>query len=230
MWGKWSPILQGCKSMQSEQSAITNRQLPPARLVVMISGSGTNLLALLDAVGDGRLPAQIVGVISNRKEAYGLVRAEQAGIPTRYIPLKPYKEAGKSREAYDADLAQEVAAFRPDLVVLAGWMHVLSSAFLDQFAGRVINLHPALPGQFAGTHAIERAFAAFQRGEMSHSGCMVHVAIPEVDAGQVIAQRHVPFYAGDTLADFEARMHAAEHELIVEAVGLVLQSGGEGEI
>lgn len=216
--------------MQLEKSPITHRQLLPARLVVMISGSGTNLQALIDAVGNGRLLAQIVGVISNRKEAYGLVRAEQAGIPTRYFPLKPYKAAGKSRAAYDADLAAVVAAFQPDLIVLAGWMHVLSPTFLDQFAGRVINLHPALPGQFAGTDAIERAYAAFQRGEISHSGCMVHVAIPEVDAGQVIAQRHVPLYASDSLESFAARMHAAEHELIVEAVGLALQSARQAEI
>ena len=191
-------------------------------IVIMISGSGTNLQALIDAVGNGRLPAQIVGVISNRKDAFGLVRAERAGIPTRYVPFKPYKDAGKSRETYDADLAAEVAAFQPDLVVLAGWMRVLSPEFLNQFAGRVINLHPALPGQFPGTHAIQRAFEAFQRGEIKHSGCMVHVAIPEVDAGKVIASLPVRIHAEDTLADFEARMHAAEHELIIVATDRAL--------
>lgn len=206
--------------MLSNQSPISNLQ--PARLVVMISGSGTNLQALLDAVENGRLPAQIVGVVSNRKAAYGLVRAEKVGIPTRYLPFKPYKEAGKGREAYDADLAAEVATFQPDLIVLAGWMHVLSPAFLNRFAGRVINLHPALPGQFAGTHAIQRAFAAFQQGAIAHSGCMMHYAIPEVDAGEVIAAMPVPIREEDSLADFEARMHAAEHELIVVATGRAL--------
>lgn len=214
--------------MMPDQSPISHRQPLPARLVVMISGSGTNLQALIDAVNNGRLPARIVAVISNRKEAYGLVRAEQAGIPTRYFPLKPYKAAGKSREAYDADLAEIVAAFQPDLIVLAGWMHVLSPAFLAQFPRRVINLHPALPGEFAGTHAIERAFAAFQQGHITHSGCMVHLAIPEVDAGEVIALRQVPLYPDDTLETFAARMHAAEHELIVEAVGLALQGTEDG--
>jgi formyltetrahydrofolate-dependent phosphoribosylglycinamide formyltransferase len=198
------------------------------RIVVMISGSGTNLQAILDAVcdrnavADGRLQASIVLVVSNRKAAYGLVRAENANIPTLYFPLKPYQEAGKSRQQYDADLAAQLKAYRPDLIVLAGWMHILSPAFLDQFPQQVINLHPALPGQFAGTQAIERAFTAYRQGEIEYSGCMVHFVIPEVDAGRVIAQTIVPIQPGDSLADFEARMHAAEHQLIVQAVKTVL--------
>jgi formyltetrahydrofolate-dependent phosphoribosylglycinamide formyltransferase len=192
------------------------------RIVVLVSGSGTNLQALIDAAKQGRLPARIVAVFSNRRDAYGLVRAEQAGIPTRYVPLKPFRDSGQSREAYDAELAAAVASFQPDLVVLAGWMHVLSPAFLDHFPRQVINLHPALPGHFAGTHAIERAYDAFRQGQISHSGCMVHYAIPEVDAGAVIAKQVVPLYPSDNLDDFEARMHAAEHELIVRATALAL--------
>lgn len=194
----------------------------PARLVVLVSGSGSNLQAVLDACDAGTLPACVVGVVANRKDAYGLVRAEQARVPTRYFPFKPYREGGHSRQAYDADLAAEVAAFQPDLVILAGWMHILSAAFLDRFPGRVLNLHPALPGMFAGTHAIERAYAAFQQGEITASGCMVHLAVPEVDAGPVVAANAVPIYPEDSLADFEARMHAAEHELIVAAIGRAL--------
>src|SRR5829696_5135566 len=98
-----------------------------ARLAVFISGSGTNLQALIDAVGDGRLVAEIALVVSNRKAAYGLVRAEQAGIPTLYFPLKPYTEHGLSRDAYDSDLAERVRAYRPDLLVLVGWMHVMGT-------------------------------------------------------------------------------------------------------
>jgi formyltetrahydrofolate-dependent phosphoribosylglycinamide formyltransferase len=192
------------------------------RIVVMISGSGTNLQAIIDAVGNGRLRAAIALVVSNRKAAYGLVRAENAGLPTLYFPLKPYLEAGKSRQAYDADLAMQLKAYRPDLIVLAGWMHILSPAFLEQFPQQVINLHPALPGQFAGTHAIERAFAAYQMGEIDHSGCMVHTVIPEIDAGRVIAQTIVPVQPQDSLADFAARMHAAEHQLIVQAIKLAV--------
>jgi formyltetrahydrofolate-dependent phosphoribosylglycinamide formyltransferase len=194
-----------------------------SRLVVLISGSGTNLQALLDATADGRLAAHVALVVSNRRDAYGLVRAERAGVETLYFPLKPYREQGLSREAYDAGLAQRVAAYEPDLVVLAGWMHLLSPAFLDCFPGRVINLHPALPGAFAGTHAIERAYIAFQEGALSYSGCMVHYVVPEMDAGPVVAQTVVPFEPGDSLADFEARMHRAEHALIVEATRRALE-------
>ena len=190
----------------------------PDKIVVLISGSGTNLQALIDATAQGRLAAEIVLVVSNRSQAYGLTRAEQAGIERLIFPLAPYRETRRSREEYDADLAEIIAAYDPQLVVLAGWMHILSPAFLDRFPGRVLNLHPALPGHFAGTHAIARAYAAFQRGEITHSGCMVHEAIAKVDAGQVVAQRVVPIYAADSLGDFEARMHQAEHQLIVEAV------------
>jgi len=120
-------------------------------------------------------------------------------------------------------LAAEIQRVEPDLIVLAGWMHILSAAFLNQFSNRVINLHPALPGHFDGVQAIERAFAAYQRGAIEHSGCMVHLAIPEVDAGPVVAQAIVPIRPDDSLADFAARMHEAEHELIVEAIQSMLE-------
>ena len=188
------------------------------RLAVLISGNGSNLQALIDATQVGELEAKIVAVVSNRRDAYGLVRAEQANIPTLYFPLKTYLEAGHSREAYDADLAKMVLAYQPDLLILAGWMHVLSPAFLDFFPGRVLNLHPALPGQFAGTHAIQRAYEAFQRGEIEHTGIMIHWVIPEIDAGPVIATANVPIYMTDSLADLETRMHATEHRLLVEAI------------
>ncbi len=190
----------------------------PARLAVFISGSGSNLQAMIDAIGAGRLDAEIVVVVSNRKAAYGLVRAETASLPTLYFPLKPYTDANRSRAEYDAELAEQVSAHAPDLVVLAGWMHVLGPAFLNRFPDRVINLHPALPGCFPGTDAIGRAFDAAQAGDIRESGCMVHYVIPEVDAGPVIAQRTVPILPDDTLATFEARMHAAEHTLLVDAV------------
>lgn len=194
------------------------------RLVVMISGSGTNLQAMMDAITSGDLNAEIVLVVSNRKDAYGLVRAQQARIPTLYFPLKPYKEASRSREAYDADLAGEIVPYRPDLIVLAGWMHVLSPAFLNCFPDKVVNLHPALPGAFAGTQAIERAYEAFRRGTVRHSGCMVHYVVPVVDAGPVIAQQTVPIFPEDSLEDFKTRMHQAEHQLIVESIRLALDA------
>lgn len=189
----------------------------------MISGGGTNLQALIDAQKAGELDCEIVLVVSNREAAYGLVRAENAGIPTVYFPLKPYLQDGKSRDHYDRDLADRVMEAKPDLIVLAGWMHVLSPAFLDNVPDHVINLHPALPDQFPGLNAIQRAFQAYQVGAISESGCMVHYVIPQVDAGPVIGKVIVPFEKGDTLDSFEARIHAAEHELIVAATRRALE-------
>jgi formyltetrahydrofolate-dependent phosphoribosylglycinamide formyltransferase len=196
-----------------------------AGLVVVVSGSGSNLQAILDAVNDGRLPAEVALVVSNRKAAYGLVRAEAADIPTLYSPLKPYTDNGRSREEYDANLAAILIPYDPDLIVLAGWMHIFSPAFLDKFPNKVINLHPALPGRFAGTDAIQRAYNAFHDGEIASSGCMVHYVIPQVDAGPTIDQEQVPVYPQDTLEQFETRMHAAEHRLIVRAVNQLLSTG-----
>ncbi len=200
------------------------------RLVVLISGSGSNLQAILDAIDAGELAASVVLVVSNRREAYGLVRAQQAGIPTLYVPFHPYRQAGKGREVYDADVAEKIRPFFPHLLVLAGWMHVFTPAFLDQFPQQVINLHPALPGTLPGTQAIERAFAAYQQGEHLPTGCMVHYVIPEVDAGAVIAQQVVPIEPSDTLADFTARMHQAEHRLLVSAIRQVMGRGKEPQL
>ena len=192
------------------------------RLVVLISGSGSNLQAILDAVEAGTITAVPTLVVSNRKNAYGLQRAEKAGVPTAYFPFKPYRDADKSREQYDMDLAGLIRPYQPQLIILAGWMHILSAAFLDHYPNRVINLHPALPGQFAGTHAIQRAYEAYQRGEIAHTGCMVHLTIPEVDAGPVLAQAKVPILPKDSLAELETRMHQTEHLLLVSAIQDVL--------
>jgi formyltetrahydrofolate-dependent phosphoribosylglycinamide formyltransferase len=181
------------------------------------------LQAILDAVAGGQLEADNALVVSNRKAAYGLVRAEQAGVPTLYFPLKPYLDQGLSREQYDLDLAEHVAIYQPGLIVLAGWMHVLGAGFLDRFPERVINLHPALPGMFPGTEAIRRSFEAFQRGEVEAGGCMVHYVVPEVDAGPVIVREAVPIEGKDSLDAFEARMHVTEHRLIVEATRVALE-------
>lgn len=192
------------------------------RLAVLISGNGSNLQAIIDACAAAALPAEIALVVSNRCSALGLTRAERAGIPARCFPWKPYRDAGRPRAGYDADLAALVAGCAPDLVVLAGWMHVLGPAFLDRFPGRVLNLHPALPGAFAGTDAIARAFEAFGRGEIGHTGVMVHWVVPEVDAGPIVATAQVPIYPGEALADLEARVHRTEHRLLVDAIRTVL--------
>lgn len=188
------------------------------RLVVLVSGNGSNLQALLDAERMGRLEASTVAVISNNANAFGLSRAGEAGVAAEVVERDGVDEP---RSEYDRRLADVVAGHQPDLVVLAGWMRLLTPTFLDRFP--VINLHPALPGQFAGTHAIDRAFDAWQAGDIDRSGVMVHwVPDAGVDDGPVIATTDVPFVEGDTLEQFEHRMHLAEHALLADAVNLVV--------
>lgn len=191
------------------------------RLVVLISGGGTNLQAILDACGQSASPAplpinaRVVAVFSNRPEAFGLARAESAGVPAIAFP----KTAGFDRLAYDKELADRVAGFNPDWIVLAGWMRLLNSVFLSRFPNQVINLHPALPGTFPGTHAIERALLAYQQGQIAETGVMVHVVPDEgVDDGPVLAQQAVPIYPLDTLPGLEERVHVAEHRLLVDVL------------
>lgn len=193
-------------------------------LAVLVSGSGTNLQAIIDATESGALPDTAVSVVvSNRKGAYALVRAETHGIPTIYHPFYPYRKAGRPREEYDADLAEKLGAYPVDLVVMAGWMHVLSMAFLRHHRGRMLNIHPALPGAFPGTHAIERAYEAFQIGEIDHTGVMVHRVPDEgVDEGPVVLRRTVPIYPTDSLEELETRIHIVEHDIYVKAVAIAL--------
>lgn len=193
------------------------------RLVVLISGTGSNLQALLDAAASGQLPARIAAVISNRPDALGLERARRAGVPA----LVMVKERGQDRRQYDATLADQVAAHQPDWVILAGWMRLLTSAFLDRFPMRVVNLHPALPGAFPGVNAIERALAAYHRGDVAETGVMIHLVPDEgVDSGPVLAQVAVPIYPSDTLDSLSARIHAVEHRLLVDTVARLVRSEG----
>jgi phosphoribosylglycinamide formyltransferase-1 len=183
-----------------------------ARLVVLASGSGTNLQAVLDASAAGTLDAFVVAVVSDRPEAVALARARRHGVPAISLP----RRAGEQRADYDARLVDVVAPHRPDLVVLAGWMRILSMAFLARFPGRVVNLHPARPGELPGANAIERAFAEHRRGERSSTGVMVHLVPDEgVDDGPVLASADVPIHPGDTLASLTARVRAVEHRLLV---------------
>ncbi|MBK9366687.1 MAG: phosphoribosylglycinamide formyltransferase [Deltaproteobacteria bacterium] len=188
------------------------------RLVVLISGSGSNLAALLAACAEGRISGQVVGVVSDRRDAYGLVRAAEAGVPTTLVPWRLMHKAGASREVFDAALAEAVAAYAPDLIVLAGFMRILTPTFLTRFDGLVINLHPSLPGDIIGAGAIERAFEEAQAGRRDHTGVMVHEAIAEVDAGPVLGQVTVPILPDDTLEALKARIHAAEHTLLIDVV------------
>ena len=186
-----------------------------ARLVVLISGNGSNLQAILDACKSGELNAEIVSVISNKADAYGLTRAKDAGVNAIHFPKQP----NESRQDYDACLADYVSTCLPDYVILAGWMKVLTSSFLNHFPSRVVNLHPALPETFPGTHAIERAFEAYQRGEIEHTGIMVHLVPNEgVDDGPVLATEIVSINKDDTLEILETRVHQTEHTLLIKTI------------
>ena len=185
------------------------------RIVVLVSGSGSNLQAVLDACRVGTIAGDVVGVVSDRIDAYGLVRAEDAGVDTELV----VKHADEDRRSYDTRLAGAVASLEPDWVLLAGWMRLLSMDFLGRFPDRVVNLHPALPGELAGTQAIERAWAQAQAGERSESGVMVHLVPDEgVDDGPVLGSRVVPIDLSGTLDTFATAIHDTEHELIVEVL------------
>lgn len=182
------------------------------RLVVLVSGNGSNLQAVLDGCASGELCALVVAVISDQPDAFGLERARRANVPAVVHEKSPTQD----RAAYDAELAALVASFNPDWIVLAGWMRLLTTNMLDRFPGQVVNLHPALPATFPGTHAIERAFNAYQRGEIEHTGVMVHLVPDEgVDSGPVLAKELVSIQPTDTLETLQARVHATEHRLLV---------------
>lgn len=192
----------------------------PSRLVVLISGNGSNLQAILDACSSGELDARVVSVISNKLDAYGLVRAKNAGVEAIHFP----KQENESRNEYDVRLAEYVSTCLPDYVVLAGWMRILSSSFLSLFPNRVINLHPVLPGMFPGIHAIERAFEAYQHGDIKHTGVMVHLVPDEgVDSGPVLGQQEIYFQPNESLERFEARVHEVEHNLLVNTLMSILE-------
>lgn len=190
------------------------------RLVVLISGNGSNLQAILDACDSGELNASVVSVISSKADAYGLVRARNAGVEAIHFS----KQENETRQQYDARLAAHVSTCLPDYVILAGWMRILSSYFLSSFPNRVMNLHPALPGMFPGLHAIERAYEAYQRGDIQYSGVMVHLVPDEgVDNGPVLGQQKIHLMPDESLEQFEARVHEVEHRLLVDTLKNILE-------
>ncbi len=198
------------------------------RIVVLASGSGTNCQALLDASASGELDASIVAIITNNPEAGVLARAAAADVPS--VIIEHRGRDPELRRAADQRLIDAIASYRPDLVVLAGWMRILGAEVGAAFP--VMNLHPAKPGEFPGVGAIERAFEAHQQDLICESGVMVHwVPDDGVDVGPVIVSDIVAFEPNDTLERFEARMHQAEHRLIVEgarqALDNLLRPGSE---
>jgi phosphoribosylglycinamide formyltransferase len=191
-------------------------------IAVLISGAGSNLHALIAAQASGQLgAARITSVVCNRFKAEGVQHALAASIPMHLFSLAAFcggEISPSKRSAYDGVLASTLNALNPDLIVLAGWMHIFSPAFLNAVQAPVINLHPALPGQFAGARGVEDAYAAWQAGHITETGCMVHEVIEQIDAGTVLTTQTVPCLAGDSLDDLKLRMQAAEHGLIVRTV------------
>ena len=192
----------------------------PKRLVILASGNGSNLQAIIDACAAQELTAEVVAVITNKASAYALERAKQA-----HIPSVVQESQGEDRRSYDQALAESVAAFQPDWIILAGWMRLLSNVFLNRFPQQVINLHPALPGTYPGIKAIERAFADYQAGLIQHTGVMVHFVPDEgVDDGPVLATAEVAIYPTDTLEQLAERMHATERKLLLDTLQKLIQA------
>jgi len=182
----------------------------PLRVVVLISGSGSNLQALIDSARQGDLPIDLRAVISNEPGAFGLERARRAGIDTRVLGHRDFA----SREAYDQALADLIDPYRPGLVVLAGFMRILSPAFVSRFRGRMLNIHPSLLPKFRGLHTHQRALEA---RETLH-GASVHFVTEELDGGPLVLQAEVPIEPGDDANRLAARVLAQEHRIYPLAV------------
>lgn len=179
-------------------------------VVVLISGSGSNLQALIDSIAHDGNPGRISAVISNRADAYGLERAKQAGIATAVLDHKQFE----GREAFDAALVEAIDAFEPQLVVLAGFMRILSSDFVRHYAGRLLNIHPSLLPKYKGLHTHQRALEA---GDSEH-GCSVHFVTEELDGGPLVVQAVIPVRANDTLDSLAQQVHRQEHLIYPMAV------------
>ena len=180
------------------------------RIVILISGRGSNMEALIAARDSGTLPVEIVAVISNRPDASGLETAERSGITAHYIDHRAFSE----RDAFDAALAECIDGFAPDLVVLAGFMRILGDPFVRHYAGRMMNIHPSLLPSFPGLHTHRRAL---DEGVRVH-GCTVHFVTPALDHGPVIIQAAVPVLDSDDEATLAARVLGHEHRVYPQAV------------
>jgi phosphoribosylglycinamide formyltransferase-1 len=187
------------------------------RLAVLVSGRGSNLQAIIDAISDGRLPAEIALVISNVQGARGLARADAADIPTAVLPHGQWA----TRQQYDSALAETIRQHEVDLVCLAGFMRLLSPTFIDAFHHRVLNIHPSLLPSFPGLDAQRQAF---EHG-VEVTGVTVHLVDAQLDAGPIVMQAAVPVLPADTLETLTARILAEEHRVYPEAIRRVLDGG-----
>ena len=185
-------------------------------IVILISGRGSNMEALIAARDAGTLPVNIAAVISNRPEALGLETAQRAGITAHFIDHKGFA----SREAFDAALAECIDQFAPDLVVLAGFMRILTPGFVRRYEGRLLNIHPSLLPSFPGLHTHQRAI----NEGCQLAGATVHQVTAELDHGHILAQAAVPVLPGDTADALAARVLTQEHIIYPRAVAGLLQT------
>lgn len=176
-----------------------------SRIVVLISGGGTNLQAIIDACSDSNYPGEVVGVISNKADVYGLTRAQNSDIANVVLSHKDFV----SREDYDQALIKKIDAFDADLIVLAGFMRILTPSFVQHFQGKLLNIHPSLLPKYQGLNTHQRAIDA---GDDVH-GVSVHFVTEELDGGPVILQAKVPVFEGDNTDDLAARVHEQEHRI-----------------
>jgi formyltetrahydrofolate-dependent phosphoribosylglycinamide formyltransferase len=189
----------------------------PVRVVVLLSGTGTLLQALLDATQDADYPVRIVAVGSDRPGVEGLARAERASVPGFVVRLADHPD----RAAWDVALADAVSAYQPDLVVSAGFMKIVGPTFLDRFAGHMINTHPALLPAFPGAHPVQDAVAY----GVKVTGCTVHLVDKGVDSGPILAQQPVVVEPGEDAEELHARIKAVERRLLVEVVARLAREG-----
>ncbi len=175
----------------------------PLPIVVLLSGSGSNLQSIIERINDGSVNARIAAVISNKPEAYGLQRARQAGIATEIIVHQQFD----SRESFDTELTRRIEKYQPELIVLAGFMRILSDDFVNHFYGKMINIHPSLLPKYRGLHTHQRALEA---GDTEH-GLSIHYVSAELDGGPLILQRKVPVLKQDTADSLAQRVLAEEH-------------------
>ena len=191
----------------------------PLRVAVLVSGSGSNLQVLINAMQAGALPIEIVGVISNREDAYAITRANDAAIP---VAVLSHVASGKRMgiKTFETHASAQLSAWQPDLIVLAGFMRVLSSSFIDNAPAPMINLHPALLPAYKGLDTHQRAIQAGER----HHGCSIHVVTAELDAGAVLTQAMLAVSQKDDAASLQARVQKAEHQLLPWTI-LLIASG-----